>query len=267
MYESDISIYEGDTLYIKPQGYDSDEDTLFSYFSGWKVDYDESFNDIMGRVERGPAPPYQEWYASSIYNFGYDFSTGEPCYHPFYGIINNSCAAYKTKHSDIGEHTLFVYVNDSGGLGDYQKVKIFIDDIPNASFVMKSIYKDFKNDTISVEDPVIFDSRKSVDRVSAFGARITGYSWNDKQLSGALSPTFQCGGIPNFPCVTSNSYFALPPIPFNGDYEDSSAKFLNDAEFEAYKDQLKDIQNINILKTYRLFKLVFALGFGIVGTA
>jgi len=175
----DLSVKEGERIYISPQGYDPDDTTLSYKYAGWKETEDSVFN-IACCSEPGNdcatnpfacttifTPPDinapHNWTRSSEYQ-----STGR-------------VASYLTIPGDAGWHEVIVQVYKRGQLFDAQTVKILVFDTPKAVAKGHSIYTDILDTDASVEDPYILDGSASTASWLGSHLPITSLVWTDAQ--------------------------------------------------------------------------------------
>ena len=173
--DSDIVVLENQTISISPFGYDPDEQALTYQYSGWKEDYDESFDEacclqkpnrcfqniteIEQCTARNEAVQPKNWSNSN------DFK------------LSQEKASYHTTRADIGYHNLTVTVYDSSGLKDWQIVRIVVMDIARANATGSSFMDDISASKASVEDPYILNASNTV---SYFTSGLS-YLWQDPQ--------------------------------------------------------------------------------------
>lgn len=191
----DIAIQQNETIKLEPLGLDPDETKIEYFYTGWKENYDQTFDydgiindscnlskralegtpfeskeDILGCMITNPDLSPHEWTNSILYN------------------ETNRSAQYKTNLSDIGYHNVTITTQDISGLRDWQNIQILVIDTPKAELKTTSIYSDVAEGAISIEDPFILNASGSRPSLLA-GGSITYYVW--RAYLGTLSGTLQ----------------------------------------------------------------------------
>ncbi|MBR9676169.1 hypothetical protein GOV05_04115, partial [Candidatus Woesearchaeota archaeon] len=117
----------GDTLELRPIGFDPDEDDVIYEYEGWMEDSYDTFNysccsayggsvncvttpDLCTVQQTDNSRDLNQWTESASY------------------ITSNQYAEYKIIDDDIGTHKLTVRVTDPGGLSDWQELNILVVD-------------------------------------------------------------------------------------------------------------------------------------------
>jgi hypothetical protein len=128
--EYDIKVHIGDTIQLRPQGYDPDDDSLTYSYSLWKEDYDQRYNSDSA-CSQPPSIAYmiqnctiilentqpKNWTGSSEFQTTHQYSS------------------YQTDSNDAGYHIVRISVWDRDKLIDFQDVRILVFDAEIASAV------------------------------------------------------------------------------------------------------------------------------------
>ena len=177
----DIAATENDTIDLKPQGYDPDEDLINYNYSLWKEDYDETYNFSNPRC----IDPTQASLSYIIANCSSRNSSAHP--HNWTKssefIITKQNSSYTTNKNDTGYHEVKISIWDGQKLMDWQTVKIIVFDLPIARLSGRNIYQDVTPEYASVEDPYILNgSNSTVGLSSIIHNHFTQFIWNDTEF-------------------------------------------------------------------------------------
>lgn len=176
--EVDILVAENDTVEISPNGFDPDDDELVYNYSLWKEDYDEIFN------ASGPClSPPNITYVKEKCMIKDNSSKPKNFTNSTRFRLTGKDATYTTNRNDKGYHELKVYVQEESRerLDDYQLIKIFVFDAPQANITTNNFYLDIANNIASIEDPFVLNGSGSVIGLSGVltGNNFSKFMWND----------------------------------------------------------------------------------------
>jgi hypothetical protein len=129
--------FENETITIKPNASDPDEDNIAYSYKGWKADYDSIWNDA-ARAQQIIPTTQNYWETSDLFQ-----DTGRE-------------SEILLSHNDIGIHNITVYANDSN-LADYQSIRILVDAFLKAEFMGNNLYSDIDDSHASIEDPYLLN--------------------------------------------------------------------------------------------------------------
>jgi hypothetical protein len=141
--DCDYFVVENNTLRIEPFAVDPDENEIFYSYHGWKVDWDDIYDEDTNTVNKIPYGGPNLWHDSNIY------------------IDTKRVAEIVVSHSDVGMHELIVNVSDGNGYYDYQVVKIKVDDKPTPKITKGNPYIDVPSGITSIEDPYIINASET----------------------------------------------------------------------------------------------------------
>ncbi|MEM4637978.1 MAG: hypothetical protein QXK76_03075 [Candidatus Woesearchaeota archaeon] len=175
----DLIFQENDTIKIKPQGYDPDDDILEYNYSLWKEDYDEMYNMSDPNCVNPTSIAYVKQNCSIKINVQPKNFTNST---EFQSTRQN--ATYTLQEWDKGYHKLNISVREIGRqkLHDWQEVEIFVFDKPTANITANNNYSDIPDNFASVEDPYILSGANSIIGLSAlpdFNNNFSSFEWND----------------------------------------------------------------------------------------
>ncbi len=238
--EWDLVGIENQTLTLRPEGYDPDEDIIFYNYSLWYETYNESYdftgskcknfkniniNDLKSCVKRDNPPTIEphNWTNST------DFKA------------SHQNATILLKKRDIGYHEVNISIWDRGLLKDWQLVRILVIDKPVANATGRNIYDDVKQEMASFEDPYILNGSLSHVIIGGFGL----FVWNDTR--GDIHATKYSSGpdpfvlsIPNestYPTVTTFNMKSIVDEPFKRPEQFKSTQTQN-PEYSGYIDNI-----------------------------
>lgn len=179
----DIMVFENQTITLRPEGYDPDDDTVVYNYSGWKEQYNTVFDfecceqpgvncaDFLNPVclvildEEPHNWTQSDWFQN-----------------------DGRTARYTTNKSDIGLHKVNITIREESGLYDYQEVKILVFDLPVAQINGSNNYSDIDYKHASLEDTYILNGTLS--QASRLGGgsdeALANFSWNDTREPFAL---------------------------------------------------------------------------------
>lgn len=174
--EYDVIAIEGQQLQIDPVAFDPDNDPLTVRYSGWRQDYNETFNlqniQIVNDcpVFRNPIikiPTSERWEDSRIFS-----------------DTRSNASIYLTK-DDVGPHEFII--NSSGReFGDWQRIRILVQDMFSVGGSAKSGYSDITCvNCISLEDPVFLEG----DISQVFNPGGYSFRWLDRTNNNILLGT------------------------------------------------------------------------------
>lgn len=172
----DITIPAENNISIWPKANDPDEDELYFNYSGWRETVNETWNNTK-YDELADSPDNCTWNPRNCV----DVIAGEP--HDWTSSNSDWELGYKveyeTRNDDIGAHYLNVSVRDyngSGGLLDWQTVRILVVDHPRASAGnSRNNYSDIDNRRASIEDIYWLSAEASVGKF----CKPWNYWWQD----------------------------------------------------------------------------------------
>lgn len=170
--EFDVSVIQGETITLTPDGYDPDDTGVSYVYAGWKEDED-SFFDPSCCI---PSPTGGD--ICTNFDDCFTILPGEP--HAWTTssefLATQKDASYVTTVNDIGEHTVRISaISDEDGV-DFQDVKVFIYDLPLAEFTLDNGFVNLNNEYASLEDPYFFDA--SASKASIMGGEdISSFRW------------------------------------------------------------------------------------------
>jgi hypothetical protein len=177
-----LMVAENEILEITPQGYDPDDDFLAYNYSGWKQDYDESFNYDDPECN-GAQNTTLEYVMANCSIRNYDSQPKNFTNNVIYynGYQNSS---YNVSSSDRGYHELIIYTSEvqKEKLYDFQKIKILVFDLPKARIIGTNYYTDIDDKFASLEDMYLFNASNSTLGLSAILGQYNRFSsliWND----------------------------------------------------------------------------------------
>lgn len=147
----------GDTLTLRPLGYDPDEDNhdlagvmdANYVYSGWKEDYDEVFNveECLELIEECLVNP--DFAITRTVGASQQRFTNSNLY-----STTKRDASLVVDEDDIGPHKLRISVMDNEGLYDYQDINVLV--VQSPSLGGYNAYDSVANNYLSVEDPYTF---------------------------------------------------------------------------------------------------------------
>jgi hypothetical protein len=177
----DVIGIENETLILKPQGYDPDEEKYLRYdYSSWKEDYDEYYNFSNPLCEK---PQSLQYVMANCVKLNTTASPLQP--HNWTNSVffksTQQQANYMPTRNDAGFHNVSISVTDRAGLSDYQVVRVLVFDLPKAVINFTNFYKDVPQNMTSIEDMYLLNGSESlIGSISqALGASFSTFVWND----------------------------------------------------------------------------------------
>jgi len=170
---------ENQKLELTAQGYDPNEDRLTYSFSGWKIDYDEWYDNITMTMKQR-----------------------KPVSNP--AIINNNTLTLQLTRDDIGYHNITVSVSD-GQYKDYQVVRILVDDKIKVQILGRTPYSEIPLGFASIEDPYLLEATT----IDYFNPGETIFTWQDgiegKLYEGTLTGFWLPGKTKDYNTISINN--------------------------------------------------------------
>jgi hypothetical protein len=172
----DIVVVENQTITIRPNATDPDDDKVSYVYSGWKETWDEEFDEDLHTdcrqnaencMVRDMTSKPRIWTRSSLYH------------------LTRSAANYTTSHADIGPHQVTVCAVDSYwlvDLRDCQTIRILVDDVFQVKAVKDqscTLYGSVDSNASSFEDPLCLEARVT----DYFGTGSIKYEWSIRKAT------------------------------------------------------------------------------------
>ncbi len=183
-----IYVNEDETIYINPLAWDPDEDMLIYSYSGWKVNWDDIFDENAATVSQMFSTV---GFAQNLWQESFEYLG---CLHPRYGMTPQRCASIPTNRSDVGPHNITVTVTDIDGQRDWQTVNILVDDKPMIPPLSGNDYSDIPDQRASLEDHFFIDITSTLDIV---GNSPLMYAYNDIYFPASIDPSMQAFDVAN----------------------------------------------------------------------
>lgn len=141
--DCDYFVVENNTLIIEPFAVDPDENGVFYTYHGWKVDWDDIYDEVTNTTTTVPYYGPNLWHSSDLY------------------LETERAAEISVSHSDVGMHNLIVNVSDGNGSYDYQVITVKVDDKPSPRITRRNPYIDIPGGKASIEDPYIVNASET----------------------------------------------------------------------------------------------------------
>jgi hypothetical protein len=172
----DIRGVENETLILRPQGYDPDQDFMAYTYYAWQETYSDNYNFSNPECEKPTSIEYV------IANCSMNISLRDAKWSDSIVYINTlQNASYSPMHNDTGFHKVKITVFDGRGLMDYQIVRVMVFDLPKVNVTGTNNYTDVNETLASYEDIYILDATKShVGSIAQlFPVTLDTLIWND----------------------------------------------------------------------------------------